>query len=273
CSHKLTIDAVTAQPGITCEKGRLKFTPETTESSIEAVREAGKNYHYTEKVNVTGPYTCLNIIDMETDVIRASTAADVVPMLKLVASFNQYGPAPVYPHDLDSRLQVIWLEKACVEHTAYMGGFMISHNPEIIRVLRDLYAAVNRRYYMTLQFINSPLRLDEVALDLTWQFKDDPLLDVNPDICPIPVGGMTAPLDPAGLLVQGLAESLAGWMVVNRLGFGQTNPILAVRADHGDMRDMTVGYSLPENVMIQVLARDVAEHFGGYRLDSIYLDT
>jgi trimethylamine:corrinoid methyltransferase-like protein len=273
CAHRPTIEAVTAQPGVTYEQGRFKFAPETVEAAIESCRAAGKKLQPPEKIFITGPYTCLGIIDMETNAVRSSTAADVVPMLKLAASFNQYGPAPVYPHNLDSRLQVLWLEKACVENTPSMGGFMVSHNPEIIRALRDLYAAAKRRYCLLLQFLISPLRLDEGALDLFWKFKDDPLMDIHPDICPIPVGGMTAPLVISGLLAQSISEALAGWMVVQRLGFGTTNSVLPVRVDSGDMRDMTVGYSLPENVMNQVLARDAAEHFAGYRLHSIYLNT
>jgi len=84
---------------------------------------------------------------------------------------------------------------------------------------------------------------------------------------------MTAPLTTTGLLAQTIAESLGGWIVADRLGLVGPDTLLPVRADFGDMRDMTVAYSLPENVMIQVLLRDLAEHFGGYRLDFIYLNT
>jgi trimethylamine:corrinoid methyltransferase-like protein len=174
---------------------------------------------------------------------------------------------------VDDRVQVLWLEKACLETTHGLGGAMVTHEPEVIRWIGELHAAAKRRYTLGLQFVISPLTLDHVALDLFWKFKDDPLLDVDASICPIPTGGMTAPLTAPGLLAQSLAESLGGWIVADRLGLTDPDQLLPIRVDYGDMRDLTVAYSLPENVMIQKLLQDLGEHFAGYRLDWIYLDT
>ena len=273
CEHAATVEAVTAQRGVDFHGGRLRFSPETVEACIEQCRAAGRRRRPETRLRVTSAWTCFNIIDMDTDEVRASTARDAVDMLKLAASFNDDGPPPVYPCDLDERIQVLWLEKACIEHTPGFGGAMVSHNPETIRWLGELHAAAGRRYPLSLQFVISPLRLDHLALDLFLKFRDDPLIEVRPSICPIPTGGMTAPLTPAGLLAQSLAESLGGMIVARRLGLVDDDALLPVRTDFGDMRDLTVAYSLPDNVMIQVLLRDAAEHFGGYRLDFIYLNT
>lgn len=273
CAHRPTADVVTAEGGVRYEAGRLKFAPELVEATIEQVRTIGRQQQSQPRLSVTGPYNCFNIIDLDTNAVRATTAADVVPMLKLVGSFNTWGPAPVYPGDLDPRLQVLWLEKTCLETTAGLGGLMTSHDPDIIRWLGRLYAAARKRYWLSLQFVISPLRLDHLALELFWQFKDDPLVTVHADMYPIPVGGMTAPLTAPGLLAQSIAESLGGWIVADRMNLITTGQRLPMRVDFGDMRDMTMGYSLPENVMLQVLARQVAEHFGGYLLDSIYLNS
>jgi trimethylamine:corrinoid methyltransferase-like protein len=273
CEHAPTAEAVAAVAGVKFESGRLKFSAEVVEAAIERARTAGRKRRPEARVRVTAPWTCFNIIDMETDAIRPSTAEDAVAMLKLAASFNDEGPPPVYPCDLDERIQVLWLEKACLEQTQGIGGAMVTHDPETIRWLGELHAAAGRRYPLSLQFVISPLRLDHLALELFWRFKEDPLIDVVPSICPIPVGGMTAPLFASGLLAQSIAESLGGMIVVDRLELIGPDVLLPVRVDHGDMRDLTVAYSLPENVMIQVLLRDLAEHFGGYRLDFIYLNT
>jgi trimethylamine:corrinoid methyltransferase-like protein len=273
CEHKPTADAVSAEEGISYSDGRLKFAPEVVEAAIETLRAAGRKRKPEERIRVTGPWTCFNVIDMQTNDVRASTSADAIEMMKLVASFNDEGPPPVYPNDVDDRLQVLWLEKACLETTPGLGGAMVTHEPDVIRWIGELHAAASRRYVLALQFVISPLTLDHVALDLFWKFKDDPLLDVGASICPIPTGGMTAPLTAPGLLAQSLAESLAGWIVANRLGLTQLDQLLPIRVDFGDMRDLTVAYSLPENAMIQVLLQDLGEHFAGYRLDWIYLDT
>ena len=273
CEHAPTAEAATAAEGITLEDGRLKFSPEVVEAAIERACAAGRRRKPETRVRVTAPWTCFNIIDMDTDAVRASTAEDAVATLKLAATFNEDGPPPVYPCDLDERIQVLWLEKACLEHTPGFGGAMVTHDREAIRWLGQLHSAAGRRYPLALQFVISPLRLDHLALELFWRFKDDPLIDVVPSICPIPIGGMTAPLFAPGLLAQSIAESLGGMIVADLLRLIGPDVLLPVRVDHGDMRDLTVGYSLPENVMIQVLLRDLAEHFGGYRLDFIYLNT
>lgn len=273
CEHPPTVEMVTSGDGVVFEQGRLKFAPEVVEERIDRARAAGRKRRPEQRLRVTAPWTCFNVIDMETDAVRASTAADAVEMLKLVASFDNDGPPPVYPCNLDNRVQVLWLEKACLELTPGFGGAMVSHDPDAIRWIGELHAAAGRRYTLALQFVISPLRLDHLALDLFWRFKDDPLIRVSPSICPIPTGGMTAPLFASGLLAQSIAESLGGMIVAERLKLIGPDALLPVRVDYGDMRYLTVGYSLPENVMIQVLLRDLAEHFGGYRLDFIYLDT
>lgn len=273
CEHEAVVEAVTAEEGVWFEEGRLKFSPEVVEAAIARTRAVGRKRKPAERVRVTGPWTCFNIIDLESNEVRASTAADAVEMLKLVASFNDDGPPPVYPCDLEERMQVVWMEKACLEYTRGFGGAMVSHDRETIRWLGRLHAAAGRRYPLALQFVISPLRLDHLAIDLFLQFKDDPLVAVSPNICPIPVGGMTAPLFASGLLAQSIAESLGGFIVVDRLGLIGPETGLPLRVDTGEMRHLTVGYSLPENVMMQVLVRDLAEHFGGYRLDFIYLNT
>jgi trimethylamine:corrinoid methyltransferase-like protein len=273
CRHKPTVEAVSAEEGISYSEGRLEFAPEVVEAAIEALRAAGRKRKPEKRIRVTGPWTCFNVIDMQSNEVRASTAADAVEMMKLVASFNDEGPPPVYPNDVDGRIQVLWLEKACLETTPGLGGAMVTHEPGVIRWIAELHAAARRRYVLALQFVISPLTLDHVALDLFWKFKDDPLLDVGASICPIPTGGMTAPLTASGLLAQSLAESLGGWIVADRLGLTQPDQLLPIRVDFGDMRDLTVAYSLPHNVMVQKLLQDVGEHFAGYRLDWVYLDT
>jgi len=273
CQHTPTVEAVTALEGIRFEGGRLKFSRDLTEETIKRAQEAGRKRRPTTRVQVTAPWNCFNIVDMDTGVVRASTAADVMSTLKLVARFNDAGPPPVYPCDLDERIQILWLEKACLETTAGLGGAMVTHDLETIKWIGELYAAVGKRYQVGMQFMISPLRLDHLALDLFWRLRDDTLVSAGLSLCPIPVGGMTAPLLTSGLLVQGIAESLGGLIVAQCLQAASADELLAVRVDYGDMRDMTVGYSLPENVMVQVLLRDLAQHFSGYRHDTIYLNT
>jgi len=273
CLHLPTVEVVTATPGIRLEGKRLKFSRDLVEETIARAREAGRKRKPVTRVRVTAPWNCFNIIDMDTDAVRASMAADVVEMLKLVASFNTQGCAPVYPCDLDERIQILWVEKACLETAPGFGGDLVTHDPETINWIGEMYALLGRRYTVGMQMVISPLRLDHLALETYWRLRDDPLVSSSLSLCPIPIAGLTAPYFPSGLLAQGVAESLGGLMVARRLGAAGPDTWLPVRVDHGDMRDMTVGYSLPENVMIQVLVRDAAEHFAGIQDRVIYINT
>lgn len=272
CAHEATVERVTAGEGIAYDGGRLRFSPDLVEATIERLRDRGrKRKPYTE-VRVGAPFNHYNLIDMDTGEVRGSTAADVIPMLKLAASFYQSGPAPVYPCDLDSRLQILWLEKMCMELTSGFGGFVVTYDEDTIRWVGEMRAAAGRDYEVRLLSVISPLRLDHKALDLIWRFRGDPVIRVVPSFGMIPVGGITAPLSTSGLLAQGVAECLGEVIVGDRLGLLSADQPIGLRVDYGDMRHMTVAYSMPENVMIQVLLRDLSEHFLGYRSDDIYLN-
>ncbi len=273
CAHAKTVEMATAGGGVRYEGGRLKFSPDLVNDTIARAREGGRHLRPRERVAVTGPWNCFNVTDLETDEIRASTAADCVEMLKLVASFNEGGPPPVYPCDLDERIQVLWTEKLCLELAPGFGAALVEHNPDAIRWISEIHGALGRRYEVGYQYVVSPLRLDYAVLDLYWLFRDDPQVRLDLSLCPIPVGGLTTPLTTSGLLAQSLAESFGGLIAAQRIGAAGPNEAAPVRVDLGDMRDLTVAYSLPENVMLQVLVRDCAQYFSGYRKDDIYLDT
>jgi len=89
----------------------------------------------------------------------------------------------------------------------------------------------------------------------------------------MPISGTTAPFFPSGLLAQGLSENLAALILAQGLGLvsSETHPVL--RVDYCDPRYLTVAYSLPDNMMIQVLLNDLSEYFTGQRRDHIYLHT
>jgi len=274
CAHAKTVEAVTAVAGVRYENGRLKFSPDLVNATITQAREIGKKERpKLDKLRITAPWNCFNVVDMDTGEVRATTAADCVEMVKLVASYNEYGPPPVYPCDLDQRIQVLWIEKLGHELAPGFCGALVTHDAETLRWIGELYAVMGQPYSPWYQFVISPLRFDYVALDVFWLFKDDPHTQVRLSLCPIPVAGLTAPLSTTGALSQSIAESLGGLIVGQALGATSPDQLPEWRTDYGDMRDLTVGYSLPENVMVQVLLQQLSEYFCCIKRDCIYLNT
>ena len=108
---------------------------------------------------------------------------------------------------------------------------------------------------------------------LLWLFREDPMIDVWPSLCSMPISGTTAPLFPSGLLAQALSENYAAVIVAHGIGLIGDGVPPVLRVDYADPRHLTVAYSLPDNLMIQVLLNDLAEYFTGQRRSGIYLHT
>jgi trimethylamine:corrinoid methyltransferase-like protein len=274
CEHPQTVEAVRAGGGVRYEGGRLKFSSDLVNATIEQMRRAGRQLPTGGELRVTGPWTCYNVIDMRSGEVRGSTAADAVEMLKLVASYYQSGTPPVFPCELDSRLQVLWLEKTCCELAPGFGGGVVALDPETIRWIGELRAAAGKPYHLHLQFVISPLRLDRIALDLFWRFRDNPQVKPGPSASPIPVAGLSAPAFAPGLLAQGVAEQLGGIIVAQRLCLAGSETVLGLaELDYGDMRYLTTAHSLPETLMVALLQQDIVEYFSGYRPTGMFLCT
>jgi trimethylamine:corrinoid methyltransferase-like protein len=211
---------------------------------------------------------------MESGEVRGSTAADLKEMLKLVASVYTSGPPPVCPCDLDPRLQILWAEKTCLEMAPGFGGGIVTLDPDTIHWIGELHAVAGRHYDLALQAVISPLRLDRLALELFWHFKDDPVVRASINTSPIPVGGISAPMLPSGLLVQGVAEQLGGIIVSKRLGCAGPDTVLhQTEIDCGDMRYLTTAHSLPDTLMVALLQQDLVQYFSGYRPANMCLCT
>ena len=264
CDNARVLEILAGQEGITIAGPRLRFSPDVVDAAIEKARKRDQNALAPPgEITVTGPWNCFNIEDMETRKVRRSTAADVRSMFKLLHVAKAGGVSPVYPMDIDARLQMLHLEKTGIEVADTDGSRMEFADRRMLEFAIEMYKAAGRKYTMVVEFPISPLRMNPSGLDTILDYLDRTDVHLEPAPAPIPLAGCTAPLFAPGAIVQTVAETLAACIILDRISNGRLVGILHFRVDLFDMRYMTTVFASPDHILYQLLLRDVAKYFSG----------
>ncbi|MDO8587152.1 MAG: trimethylamine methyltransferase family protein [Armatimonadota bacterium] len=265
CRHQKTVDAVGSIAGVKISGDRIRFAPDLVEEYVERARRENPGEPLGNEIVVTGPWNCLNIIDMDTSVVRQSTGADVREMFKLVHVANAGPICPVYPNDIDPRLQLLYLEKSGIELTDGDGSHLEFGDPDMLEFCIAMYKAAGRKYHMDVQFPISPLRFDTSGLETVWKYMDRDDVTITATAAPIPQAGLTAPLPVAAGLVIAAAEALASYILARLIAGNKVDSHPQFRLDLVDMRYLTTVYSSPDHTLRTLLLKDVYEFYYGRR--------
>jgi len=263
CPHARTLEAAAGTPGVRVAGTRIHFKPDFIEELAATARRENPGEPLGDEVTISGPWNCLNIIDLENGAVRPSTAADVRQMFKLVHAAQAGGICPVYPHDLPPALQVLYLEKTGLELTETNGSQLEFSDAETLESAIAMYRAAGRLYHLYVQFPISPLRTNALGFEQIWNYKDREDMRVSALAAPIPQAGLTAPLFMPGGLVQAAAEALAAYALVRIIGQGRIPCHPQFRLDLFDMRDQTTVYASPDHILTQLLLKQVYEFYYG----------
>ncbi|MGD0089739.1 MAG: trimethylamine methyltransferase family protein [Planctomycetota bacterium] len=263
CQHPRTLAAAAGTPGVRVAGQRVYFKPDFVEELVAAIRRENPGEPLGEEITISGPWNCLNVIDLETGAVRPTTAADVRQMFKLVHAARAGCICPVYPHDLPPRLQVLFLEKAALELTEAEGQQLEFSDPEMLEYAIAMYRAAGKPYHLHVQFPVSPLRTNTLGLEQIWNYKDRAGVRVTALAAPIPQAGLTAPLFMPGGLVLAVAEALGACALVRIIGGGRLACHPQFRLDLFDMRDQNIVYASPDHILVQLLLKDVYQFYYG----------
>jgi len=268
CRHEPTLSLVAGQNGITVRDGRVLFSHELVNEYIARFRERNAGPHLDEADDevkiLSGPWNCANIEDMDTGQVRPATAEDVRDGLKLVHVADCWPICPVWPHDVPRPLQLLYMEKAGIELTESTGSLLEFSDERMLEFAIEMYKAAGRKYVIHVQFPISPLRMNPSAFETIWKYMDRSDVDLNPLPGPIPQAGLTAPLFAPALLVQELAETFAGCILIDKISDGRFSPAPDFRVDLFDMRYANqVSATSPEYILWQLVLKDACEYFTG----------
>jgi len=260
-THERWRSAAAAHPGVREAGARLCFAPQLVE---EFAKQARREHHaepLSDEVTISGPWNCLNIVDLETDEIRPSTLADAREMLKLVHAARAGHICPVYPNDAPPGLQILALEKAAIELTEGNGSQLECSDYGTLESIIAMYAAAGRRYHIEVQFPISPLKTNPAGLETIWRYMDRTDVVVTAAAAPIPQAGSTAPLFLPGGLVQAAAEALGSYILVRLVAGDRVNCHPQYRLDLFDLKTTVTVYSSPMHILYQLCLKDVYEFY------------
>ena len=262
-SHETSRREAARQPGVREDGRRLYFEPGLVDEFVERARREHTAEPPGDEVTVSGPWNCLNIVDLESDRIRPSTLADCRQMFKLVHATGAGPICPVYPNDVPPRLQVLALEKAGIELTEGEGSQLEFSDPQMMEFAVRMYAAAGRRYHAEVQFPISPLKTNPAGLETIWRYKDRDDVRLSAPAAPIPQAGATAPLFLPGALVQAAAEALSAYILIRLVAGERVECLPKYRIDLFDLKTAVTVYSSPSHILYQLCLKDVYEFYYG----------
>lgn len=214
----------------------------------------------------TGGY-CAFIYDLE-GVRRPATLQDTRDSLHLVHLLDQmqYTGLPVAGQDIPMGIRPIRMAAELVKHTDKLGGiealnrFDIEYICRIAEVVRggkeELYEHPCLVGYAE---VKTPLTLDEVMCDVYLEYLRRGIpqsLDTMPNI------GATAPMNPAGALALGIAETLGGLVLAYAVD-EHACVTIDVTPGFADMRTGIFKYAGAERVsLLGARIQMISEYYG-----------
>jgi trimethylamine--corrinoid protein Co-methyltransferase len=287
CSHPGIQALVAKVAGAGVRNGRLWFSEGLCGDHIEKIRSRARglrdpSLQHTQKskaqestpadarikLTPVGPWTCIQVIDMDTQQYRPGTLKDLVDATKLAEALGITGRkicAPIAPHDVPGHLNCLAMAKESWKYSATTGAGVASTVREIEFLWEMGQLARVTPPYCFLEYAISPLTFNADALDLAFKLRGTELIQALAiDPGPIPTLGGTGPLSFKAVLAQSVAETLGGSILADLLTGGDTLPLCsAMTAVATDMRFGTVNFSSPESIMLLQMGFEVGSYVTG----------
>jgi trimethylamine--corrinoid protein Co-methyltransferase len=215
---------------------------------------------------------------------RPASLQDTREALKLVAQLDQitHTGLPVAAQDVPQPLRQIVMCAELVKHTTKLGGieafnrFDIEHISRIGEIVRGSREELRRNPILVgYAEARSPLCIDHNMADILIEYVKQGMpqsLDTMPN------AGVTAPIHPAAVLAQGLAETLGGMVLAYAVDAGACVTI-DITPSFSDLSSMLFKYAGSERVaLLGSRIQLISEYFGcpsgvhGGKTDSLVFD-
>lgn len=233
--------------------------------NIEIEREVS-----SKSFRLVGPYTCLYILDGNSDKPRQPTLADLRNAVKLCDAMCVWRDcAPLIPVDIPPPLQRLAMLKTSAENSPVLGGVAkgVSSIEEAEFICEMGKASGREPPYFHLQFFISPLKYNDAILDIAYYFLERGEANmISMDGGPMPVAGSTAPFFVPGIFIQAIAETLASEALSALLFRNHENKRFSPSIFAGvfDMRYSTVVFGSPEALLFSLAAEQINQELFGH---------
>jgi trimethylamine---corrinoid protein Co-methyltransferase len=192
------------------------------------------------------------------DVVNSAKTVDALPNLDFFMSHGLVQDVPPKTYDRAQFLAMVTGTSKPMVVTAVDGQGLIDQHQMACAVLGGEEAfRANPLFGIYIEPI-SPLQHSPEVLDKLLYASDKgiPIVYV-----PAPIAGGTAPVTMAGILVQGLAESLAG-LVISQLRSPGAGLVMGGVYTILDFRSMIFSYGSPELLLLSAALTDLAKYLG-----------
>jgi len=262
CAREDVRSRLADSDGISSVGNRLRFAAQPVRDHLEERRaELRESSNSTDdSFTLRGSFAALNYCDPQTHDVRPATSDEAARMARLWDSRGISGVIPLMPGDVPPSMVTFAAERIAIENSRHLGGGLTVTDPDEIRFLIEMNAAVGRRYRLVEQVGVSPLRFNANGIVAALAFADNPDVDVSLDGY-IPMAGATCPLDPRSAAVQCTAETLAFDFACAALDIGGTG--LSVRIEPFDFQYTTIVFGSPEWCLYDTLAHQMTEYLTG----------
>ena len=145
CEHAGIQDRLKNAAGVTVQDQRLLFSRDLVREHIQRLRQMRPAPAETErdsgriKLTGVGPWTCLNVVDLDTGRIRPATRADLTAATRLLEGLGIHPRsrcAPVFPSDVPPRLACLTMCRDGWRYSRISGG--VASSVTEIKYLYDM---------------------------------------------------------------------------------------------------------------------------------------
>ena len=260
------------------EDGRITFPRAAVEDAIARAASRIELPGYVEdlglsigggSVHIGTGGAAVEVLDAATMSFRPSTLSDLYRLMQIVgrADYVHYGIRPVIARDLEtSHLLDVNTAFACLKACPKPIGVSFgnaSHVEQVVRLFDIALGAENRFArqpfcFAVIVHAVSPLRYAPEGLEILGQAiaSGMPL-----QICTAAQAGATGPVTLAGALAQGLAEALAGLMIVDVIKPGHPC-VLALMPFISDLRTGAMTGGSGESAVVNAAAAQLLLDLG-----------
>lgn len=252
--------------GFRVSGNRVLISPEVRKEYLDWMRSQSKPRRRVQPAPLTSEIRLyvssysLFVHDYETDKVISYSREKLIDMTKLVDSLagdGVLGSPPGIPMDAHPDMQPIDQYRIAALYSRQGATPVDPTSPKTVNYLLDMAEVMGQPMRSLPVYIPTPLRLGGESLDVVLSCLDR--ID-SITVASMPSAGTSAPLQPFGALALSAAETMGGAILVRQL---TGKPVFfGVSLFPSDLRQGTMVFGSPENMLYYMLARDFGQFYG-----------
>ncbi len=271
--HEKALKMLSDIKGIKVKNKKVLFSEEICREYLEKYKKDERNRSHHKQFKLEGPWSAFYFLDPKTQDIRPATKEDLRYSLRLLEGMDIYrNVAPLQATDLPKEIKTVTECKIVIENAPRTGMSPLTNKQDIETVYEMCQVVGRKPPIWSTEITISPLRLNPEAIDLVLEFLDKEMV-IEGEPGPMISAGSTGPLQCPAFFIQGLAEWLGGYIVLQSLSGGKlgNNPDFATVFNgglrfepiHFDMKYASPAFGSAESVILRFLTRQIFRYLGG----------